>query len=68
MAKNRFRDAAVKIGSAVGRADATAHKAASKAAKAARVAKLEFVELSKQVDALTKQLKKSTKKLKDALK
>ena len=68
MAKNRFRDAAMKIGSAVGRADATAHKAAYKAAKAARVAKLELIELSKQVDALTKQLKKSTQKLKNALK
>ena len=68
MAKNRFRDAAVKIGSAVGKADATAHRAAYKAAKAARVAKLELAELSKQVDALTKQLKKSTQKLKNALK
>jgi hypothetical protein len=68
MAKSRFRDAAVKIGSAVGKADATAHRAAYKAAKAARVAKLELVELSKQVDALKKQLEKSAKRLKDALK
>ena len=67
MAKNRLRNAAVKIGSAVGRVDGTAHKAAYKAAKAARVAKLELIELSKQVDALKKQLEKSTKHLKNAL-
>ena len=67
MAKNRLRDAAVKIGSAVGKVDGRAHKAAFKAAKAARVAKLELIELSKQVDALKKQLEKSTKHLKNAL-
>jgi hypothetical protein len=65
--KNKLRDAAVTIGSAVGRADGTAHKAAYKAAKAAHVAKLELIELSKQVDSLKKQLKKSTKRLKSAL-
>ena len=65
--KNKLRDAAVKIGSAVGRADGTAHKAAKKAAKAAHVAKLELNELSKQVDALKKQLKKSSERLKMAL-
>jgi hypothetical protein len=59
--KNKLRDAAVKIGSAVGRADGTAHKAA-------RVAKEELNELTKHVDALKKQLKKSTKNLKTALK
>ncbi len=66
--KNKLRDAAVTIGSAVGRADGTAHKAIHKAAKAAHVARLELIELSKQVDALKKQLKKSTKRLKSALK
>lgn len=66
--KNKLRDAAVTIGSAVGRADGTAHKAVHKAAKAAHVAKLELIELSKQVDALKKQLKKSTTRLKSALK
>jgi hypothetical protein len=59
--KNNFRDAAVKIGSAVGKADGRAHKAV-------RVAKQELTELSKQVDALKKQLEKSSKKLKGALK
>ena len=59
--KNKLKDAAVKIGSAVGKADGTAHKAV-------RVAKEEFAELEKQVDALKKQLKKSTQNLKSALK
>ena len=59
--KSKLTDAAVTIGSAVGRADGTAHRAA-------RVAKQELAELTKQVGALQKQLKKSTKKLKSALK
>lgn len=58
---NRLKDTAVKIGSAVGKADGRAHKAA-------KVAKEELAELTKQVDALRKQLKKSTDKLKSALK
>jgi hypothetical protein len=69
MARNStLKDAAVKIGSAVGRVDGTAHKAAYKAAKAAHVAKGELNELSKQVAALKKQLEKSANKLKNALK
>ena len=59
--KNKLKEAAVKIGSAVGRADGRAHKAV-------RVAKQELTELSKQVDALKRQLEKSSKKLKSALK
>lgn len=66
--KNKLKDTAVKIGSAVGRADASAHNAVKKAARAADVAKQELNELSKQVEALKKQLKKSTKRLKSALK
>ena len=65
--KNKLKDAAVKIGSAIGRADGTAHKAVIKAAKVAHVAKLELNQLSKQVDALKKQLNKSSKRLKSAL-
>jgi hypothetical protein len=66
--KSKLRDAAVTIGSVVGRADGTAHKAAYRAAKAAHVARQELIELSKQVDSLKKQLRKSTQKLKSALK
>ena len=58
--KNNLRDTAVKIGSAVGRVDGRAHKAV-------RVAKQELTALTKQVEALKKQLKKSTNKLKSAL-
>jgi hypothetical protein len=67
MAKSKFEDAAVKIGSAVGQVEGKARKAAKKAAKAADVAKRELNALSKQVDALKKQLQKSTKQLKKAL-
>jgi hypothetical protein len=66
--KSRLTTAAVQIGSAVGKVDGTAHRTADKAVKAAHVARQELMELSKQVDALTQQLKKSTKRLKAALK
>ncbi len=59
--KNNLKDAAVKIGSAVGKADGTAHKAV-------RIAKQELAEMEKQVNALKKQLKKSSLALKKALK
>lgn len=65
---NRFRDTAVKIGSAVGRLDGRAHKAAQKATKAAHVAKQELAEVTKQLDALKAQLAKSSKRLQAALK
>jgi hypothetical protein len=59
--KNKFKDAAVKIGSMAGRADGKAHKAVN-------VARQELIELEKQVNALKKQLAKSSKNLKAALK
>jgi hypothetical protein len=66
--KSKLRDAAIKIGSTIGKLDGTAHKAARDAARAAHVAKQEFVELTKQMKALRKQLRKSTKRLKRAFK
>jgi hypothetical protein len=63
--KNKLRDAAVKIGSAVGEVDGRAHKAAL---QATIVARREFKDLTKQVKALKKQLEKSTNRLKSALK
>ncbi|HEV2522219.1 MAG TPA: hypothetical protein VGT24_07535 [Candidatus Acidoferrales bacterium] len=66
--KNKLKDAAVKIGAAVGRMDGTAHKAAKRAVKAMDVAKEELDELTKHVNALKKQLAKSTKRLQSALK
>jgi len=67
MAKDKLKDAAVKIGSAVGKIDGTAHKAAHKAAKRCAWQGRAGC-TSKQVDALTKQLKKSSKRLQSALK
>jgi hypothetical protein len=63
MAKNRLKSAAKKIGAAMGRADRTAHKVA----KAGVLAKSELKDISKQVEALKKQLMKTTKKLQKAL-
>lgn len=66
-ARNNLTDAAVRIGSVVGRAEGTAQRTANKAAKAAKLAKVELNALSKQVDALKRQLSKSSKRLKTAL-
>jgi seryl-tRNA synthetase len=66
MASNMERaahHAARKIGAAVGRADRTAHKVM----KAGKVAKSELADIKKQVDALAKQLQKTTKRLQKAL-
>jgi hypothetical protein len=63
MAKNRLKNAAKKIGAAIGKADRTAHKVA----RAGVLAKSELDDISKQVDALKKQLLKTSKKLKKAL-
>jgi predicted nucleic acid-binding Zn-ribbon protein len=61
--KNKLTQVAVKIGAAVGRADRKAHQIA----KAGVLAKKELADISKQVDALKRQLQKTTKRLKRAL-
>jgi predicted nucleic acid-binding Zn-ribbon protein len=61
--KNRLTRVAVGIGTAVGKADRKAHQIA----KAGVLAKKELVDISKQVDALKRQLQKTTKRLKRAL-
>ena len=63
--ENGFRDAAMRVGSAIGRVDAKAHKVTRRAVKAAHA---EIVVITKQVDALKRQLTQSTKRLKKALK
>jgi hypothetical protein len=63
MAKNRLKTAAKKIGAAIGKADRTAHKVA----KAGVLAKSELDDIAKQVEALKRQLLKTSKKLKKAL-
>ena len=61
--KNRFTRVAESIGTAVGRADRKAHQIA----KAGVLAKKELNDIGKQVDALRRQLQKTTKRLKRAL-
>jgi hypothetical protein len=61
--KSRLTNAARKIGSAIGKADRTAHKVA----RAGVLAKSELEDIGKQIDALKKQLVKTTKRLKSAL-
>jgi predicted transcriptional regulator len=64
MAKNnRLTQVAVRIGKAIGRADRKAHQVA----KAGLVAKEELEDIAKQVEALKRQLQKTTKRLKIAL-
>jgi prefoldin subunit 5 len=61
--KNKLTNAAVRIGSAMGRADRTAHKIR----KASAVARKELDDITTQIDALKRQLQKTTKRLKKAL-
>jgi hypothetical protein len=61
--KDKLTQVAVRIGTAVGRADRTAQKVA----RAGVVAKKELEDISKQVEALKRQLQKTTKRLKAAL-
>jgi hypothetical protein len=61
--KSKLTQVAVKIGTAMGKADRTAHKVA----QAGVLAKKELEEISKQVDGLKRQLQKTTKRLKRAL-
>jgi ribosomal protein S9 len=61
--KTKLTRVAVKIGAAMGRADRKAHQIA----KAGVLAKKELVDISRQVDALKRQLRKTTRRLKRAL-
>jgi hypothetical protein len=61
--KSKLTQAAVTIGTAMGKADRTAHKVV----RAGAVAREELEAISKQVDSLKKQLQKTTKRLKHAL-
>ena len=61
--RNRLTRVAVRIGKAIGRADRKAHQVA----KAGLIAKEELEEIGKQVEMLKRQLQKTTKRLKTAL-
>ena len=61
--KSRLTRVAVSIGSAMGKAD----RRVQKVAKAGTLARKELDDISKQVDALKRQLQKTAKRLKRAL-
>jgi hypothetical protein len=61
--KSKLTQVAVKIGTAMGKAD----RKVQKFAKAGPLAKKELDDISKQVDALKRQLQKTAKRLKHAL-
>ena len=61
--KSRLAQVAVKIGTAMGRAD----RKAQQVAKAGVLAKKELRAISKQVDGLKRQLLQTTKRLRKAL-
>ena len=61
--KSKLTEVAVRIGSAMGKAD----RRARKVAKAGVLAKQELEDIAKQVDALKRQLQKTTQRLKSAL-
>jgi hypothetical protein len=61
--KTKLTAAAASIGTVVGRADRTARKVA----KAAAVAREELADLTKEVEALGRQLKKTSQRLRKAL-
>ncbi|HKV26353.1 MAG TPA: hypothetical protein VJN93_17280 [Candidatus Acidoferrum sp.] len=62
--KNKLTQVASKLGGALGKADRKAHKVVA----AGAVAKEELLEIAKQVGALKRQLDRTTKRLKRALK
>ncbi len=61
--KSKLTRVAVKIGTAMGKADRTAHKVA----KAGLLAKRELEDISKQVESLKRRLLKTTRRLRRAL-
>jgi hypothetical protein len=61
--KSKLTQVAVRIGTAMGKAD----RRVQKYAKAGTLAKKELEDISKQVDALKQQLRKTAKRLKRAL-
>jgi hypothetical protein len=65
--KDRLTDVSVKIGSALGKADKQARVRAKQVSEASTIAKEELQEIAKQVEALKKQLAKTTVRLKKAL-
>jgi seryl-tRNA synthetase len=65
--KDKITQVSERIGKALGKADKQAHMHARKLATASKVTREELQAISKQVDALKKQLAKTTQRLKKTL-
>jgi hypothetical protein len=65
--KDRLTEMSEKVGAALGKANREAHLKARKVSDASKVAKEELQEISRQVEALKKQLEKTAKRLRTAL-
>ena len=65
--KGKLTEVSVKIGKALGKAEKQAHRRARQLSEAGKVTKEEFHDISKQVEALKKQLVKTTTRLKKVL-
>jgi polyhydroxyalkanoate synthesis regulator phasin len=65
--KDKFTEVSVRIGKALGKADKKAHARARQLAEAGKVTREELEEISKHVEALKKQLAKTTQRLKKVL-
>jgi hypothetical protein len=66
--KDGFTQVGEKVGAALGKANREAHVQARKVSEAGKIAKKELKDISKRVDLLRKQLEKTAKRLKSALK
>ena len=67
MAKDKLTEVSERVGTALGKANKQAHLKARKVSEASKVAKEELQEIAKHVEALKKQLEKTSKRLKSAL-
>jgi hypothetical protein len=65
--KNKLTEVGKKVGAALGKANREAHIQARKVSAASKIAKEELKDISKQVEAMKKQLEKTAKRLKSAL-
>jgi hypothetical protein len=65
--KDKITQVSQRIGKALGKADKEAHLRARQFREATKAAKEELHDISKQVDAMKKQLAKTTQRLKKAL-
>ncbi|HTB92176.1 MAG TPA: hypothetical protein VK728_05055 [Candidatus Sulfotelmatobacter sp.] len=66
--KNGLTQVGEKVGAALGKANREAHLRARKVSEAGKIAKKELKDISKRVELLRKQLEKTAKRLKSALK